>query len=785
MSLAADNAEVKNAFLKIRSMEDTHPLPTLCVTFLEQADSSAGEEAVRFVQHSVPDAVGAKCMQTILKTKSKAGAGSMLDKIVFGLIKNSAGARKYLAEEIRVSVTQSFDKIFDKGDLSADSLATLVLDVNSWPSEDERSRCEADVFQLFVAKLLETGHDDDGRALKNIARLLATDGGKLIDLMDSGTVDAILMSMDIREPLEIRTKAQMAITKYLEIRPNGGQTVVSDFITSKAKNKRNEDFILAFSAAAAIFPISPSFVASLLLTEGFLQSLVPFLQQGKSKNLQYAALDMLDAACIDRACREAISKYCTDWLTDVVEKGSDERPGMAAVILTKVKASGSGESSGPKVSSEDNNKVDQLAERFRHAIISSSGSEMKTAVEGLAYASMRPQVKETLAKDALFLGSFITTVSNNSDNATLVFGALNVLVNLTRYLPTLSEEQKRIYQLKAYADTSKEPPKPDVLDEEEHVKARCIAVQEAGIVPLIVELTKSASVTSLGLITSIFLSLSKNAKSRRVLAQQGALRTLLLDKITTADPAAQYARNAAQAVARILISAEPSLAFSKSGFPQMTTAIRPLVSLLSFSDADAGDQPRDYLPVYESLLALTNLCSSEDELVKALVVRSAWERLEDLLLDNKVPVRRATCELICNLTQSKEGALKFMDGSVRASQRIHILLALTDDDDSSTRKAAGGALAILTAYQPVVEAVLDRDRGVDLLLSMCSKDDEMAHRGVTCIAQLVTTEGQTGERAKEVVRGNGGTEVLKSLLQRTKQQAILEIGVEALKPLVQ
>lgn len=172
-----------------------------------------------------------------------------------------------------------------------------MLDVDAWPNESAREIAERDVFQLSLAKLLEVGHDQDGKALKGIARLLATDSPKLHEVLDKETFEAILCSLDNRLPVDVRSQATLATAKYLEASPSEGQKFLLDFIQTRVARQRNEDLITAFSAAAAVFPLVPSIASSFFLFEGFVPSLAPLLQRKiKSEKVEYAALEMLSAA---------------------------------------------------------------------------------------------------------------------------------------------------------------------------------------------------------------------------------------------------------------------------------------------------------------------------------------------------------------------------------------------------------------------------------------------------------------------------------------------------------
>ncbi|KAI9847994.1 MAG: hypothetical protein M1830_007315, partial [Pleopsidium flavum] len=406
----------------------------------------------------------------------------------------------------------------------------------------------------------------------------------------------------------------------------------------------------------------------------------------------------------------------------------------------------------------------------------SDQTSIQSSVEGLAYTSLQPKVKELLANDEAFLENLFTTISNNLASPSLIFGGLTVLINLTKYLPNLSEEQKRISQLKAYANASKAAATPDLLDEDSHVTKRCTKVLDAGIVPVLVSTAKKVSSTALSLVLDILLSLSRTSKHRGTIAQQGGVKLPLsayssITGTTSADVLAR--RTAAHALARILISVNPALVFSSSGTPQRTSAIRPLLSLLSPSEDDSiSDQPRDLLPTFEALLALTNLASTPDTTFADTIIRLAWPTVEDLLLSNNTLVQRASVELICNLMLSPSGITKFADGTQRAGQRLHILLALADVEDYATRRAAGGALAMLTEYDAAVGAILARERGVEILLCLCGEDEEeeIVHRGVVCIRNVVCASGEIGFKGRQKVEEMGAVEVLREALKRTKNE---------------
>jgi hypothetical protein len=409
-------------------------------------------------------------------------------------------------------------------------------------------------------------------------------------------------------------------------------------------------------------------------------------------------------------------------------------------------------------------------------------SSQQNSIEGLAYASLQPRVKEKLASDKSFLKNLIKALNDAPAKSPTTYGALSIFVNLTIYMPALSEEQKRLTQLKAYANASKSSPSSDPLNDDDHVSKRCQTVFEAGVIPVLVTHSQHGSAASLALVVAIVFALSKTAQIRGQIAQQGGVKLLLHAYSALPSESVTAQRTTAHGLARILISTNPSHVFGGSTPLPLTSAIRPLLFLLT---DDPTVEHRDLLPVFESLLALTNLASTDDA-ARNPIIRLAFPQIEDLLLSNNKMVTRATVELICNLMQSPECVAKFADGGKQASHRMHILLALADSEDLATRRAAGGALASLTEWDTAVNAILERDRGVVILLALCQEDsEELRHRGAVCVLNVVTASGKVGEWAVKKVKEENGVEVLKECLKKSRSQEVLEITVEALKILLQ
>ena len=770
----------------------------LCRTWVDERSEIAGKEAVSYLASSaeIPAEVATACLQLLLEHR-KHLALSLADRVAAGLFRQCAGAKAFLAQRLSESTTLVFEEFYGLGDGSASALANIVLDVSVWSHESIRETNERDVFQLFLAKLMEVGHDHDGKALKGIARLLAADAERLHGLLDEETFDAILSSLDNRLPIEVRSQATMATAKYLEASEADGQKYLLNFIQNRIARQQNEDLILAFSAAAAVFPLVPSIASSLFLTEGFVPSLVPMLQKKvRSDRVEQAALFMLSAACLDSACRQTIQKHCTPWLQSIVQSEKENISGHAAVILSKVLGAEAQAANGSTVKSGGND----IAERLKQMMVSPKLGDQDASIEGLAFSSSQPEVKDQLIKDSRFLETLVQRLNTKNGaskesphNSIVTFGILTILDNLTRYLPSLSEEQKKMSQLKAYANASPPTVQQSPLDLDAEVTARCsVLVNSTALLPVLSRSHKNFSASSTALMLSILLSLTRNPRIRGKLAQQGAAKTLLQTYTSIAgtlpeDHLSRY--TASHALARLLISIDPTLIFPPSGSPPLTSAIRPLLSLLDpppeATTKTNLSTARDLLPTFESLLALTNLASTPDPEVAEQITRLATPSMEDLLLSNNALVSRAATELCCNLTSSASGLALFASPTADAKRRLHILLALADAEDVATRRAAGGAVAGIVCTEGGVKNVLEREGGVERLVCLVEDEDEgCAIRGLVALGgvanveegreKILTVEGL--ERVSEVaIVGKGDVKSLAEEVLKVLRARIVDV----------
>ncbi|KAF1946097.1 CRO1 protein [Clathrospora elynae] len=789
-TIAPEHPLIKEAWVALKEEEDKSELLSICKAWVKSKDEDDGEKALRVMKsHGLKQKEAEQAMGILFDFK---GEDDILDQVTGELLQN-AGAQMWLANAVREQPTRIYYEMFERGDDSIDGLLKVLLNRAVWPDEEAFKTGHRDCFMLSLAMMMEEALEHAERAMKGIAQLLAHYAEHLKGIIDADSFDVILASLDIRLPNSLRSQATLASIKLFELAPDTAGELISKFVTYRAQKGDANDLVIAFSAAAAIFPVALTAAAALFLTDGFVSTLVPRVESKKSHKLEQATLELISAACVDKNCREAINKHCREWLEDLVAESQDKkRANLAALVLVKL-GEEQPSTEGPQIVTPG--KVDQsdLIASFKSMVIGGDTSSKQDSVEGLAYASLQPKVREDLSKSPKFLKRLIQTMSDASTPKNIIFGGLTIFVNMTTYQPMQSEEEKRMAQLKAYANVQK-PSAPDDLLKDSSVSVRCKRLLDANVVPLLVHVSKNGTPSILTQSSQILLSLSKDAKSRGPMAQQGAVKLLvqIWDHINTTNDASTTGTTpfsptalptTAQALSRLLTSINPSHVFNAA--VSSTSAIRPLVSQLSKPESTSTSTSTStsswwQLHAFEALLALTNLASLDRSTQDAILRQSFDTVVDDLLLSHNTLVRRAATELLCNLMASPVCIGNFADASPRAKHRLHVLLAMTDVEDGATRSAAGGALAMLLSVDVAVLEFLQQGKSVEWLLGLCQDEDEgIRYRGVVCLRSVVGVD-----EGVEKCKAKGAVETLKVVLKESRSQEVLGVGVETLKILL-
>ncbi|KAK6345922.1 hypothetical protein TWF730_010262 [Orbilia blumenaviensis] len=803
--LAPQNPQVRAAFQHIQEIQDSgSKIPELCRKLLEDGDASSGQEAVKIVQgggNLTTDQAKAIVL-AVLQYDGAEDIKALAGKLLAAVVNHNAGGKTSLIamvadKEMRGRI---FGKTLELGLESVESLTAIVLDAKAW-KDDQQGPVEREWFRYLLGQRAKSQYTE--ASIRSISRMLAVDAQKLQSLIGKHEFIDFITLITNGSKEDIRTGALLAAAKYLEsIESELSLQLLGDFLTTRLASDDDEEMALAFNVAASLFPVATSSLSNLFHTDGFVQNLVPSLQ-GRPQTVELAAINLMSAACIDKTCRDAVSKHCEEYLTAVAASKTDAST-AASLALAKL----SGDTPAPPPGQKEpvkppktDKEIEELASTFKKLLSSSSDASKQQSVEGLAYTSLTPSVKETLAADSPTIKSLLTLLTP-ATSASVVFGVLTTIDNITRYTKPLTEEQLKMAQLKNYANatpSSKTPGKIPKLDQDTYVTKRCQSLLAAGVVPALVRLAKKTSPQATSLISSILLSISKVSAHRGAMAQQGAVKLLLQiyaslptlptpsasdaePEVLEDQPESTIHNIVAHALARLLISVNPSLAFSAS--VPINSSLPPLLNLIKSVHNSTADS-KDLLPLFEALLALTNLASTTDS-IRTVIVKKEFTIIEELLLHANDMIQRAAVELVCNLMVAPETVSLFVEGP-RSGNRLQMLLAIAQADDVPSRLAAGGALAMLTEWDAGVKKILEREGGVQRILEVCEdEEDGVVFRGVVVVRNLVIVGGEDGLKK---VKEEGGVDILKRILEDavTAEQRngdMISALVEVLKVLV-
>jgi len=275
--LQPDNVDVRKRWLALSNSETASDLFTPLSEYAAHGREDDGRKALQALkQKQLSPQDASKAYDVVLRPASKS---QLLDEITGTLIGRHAEARKVVAARLSSDPTDTFGELYGQGDETFRAAVAIALDGSLWSSKDRQCTAQKDVFQLCVATLIAAGTERPERAMRAIARQLAVEPGNVADLVDEDVFDAILSDLDIRLDNVLRSQAILSASRMLEAITERGEALFSAFVTGRVAKQTNDDLIVAFSAAAAVFPILPAVAARLFMTDGFVQQLVPNLEK--------------------------------------------------------------------------------------------------------------------------------------------------------------------------------------------------------------------------------------------------------------------------------------------------------------------------------------------------------------------------------------------------------------------------------------------------------------------------------------------------------------------------
>ncbi|KAG6817919.1 hypothetical protein H0H87_012387 [Tephrocybe sp. NHM501043] len=491
------------------------------------------------------------------------------------------------------------------------------------------------------------------------------------------------------------------------------------------------------SFLTALFQVDWQSASSIFLQDGVLELIMDSVDLTPSKVLARGVAQLLSQAAGHKPCRSAMSPQAIKWLDFTSQKSSDTntRAGAttALIKLSRGTALDNAEVAGDSAASVQtkigSQKDGDLAMSMKAIVISGDdGDSTSDAVEGLAYLSVDPAIKEQLSQDTIFLKRLFNLVPGRKSSSpspspptTLGFGILLIVSNLCAYRPRLTEEEAQIERLRNMAKANNasgaKSQRPSILDDDDHVKARIRRLINANVLDIftIVAQTDTSGVRTLA--AKALLSIVEDKDTRGKVLQSGSTKILMhiikngLPPATTirSSPTTaptptldSHVLDATQALAKLAITSSPVQVFGPNT-GALYDAIRPFSLMLQGTSSTL-------LQRFESMMALTNLSSQGTEIATRIAqAEGLLQKVELLLLEDHNLVRRAAMELICNLIAGSDDVFEKYGGGNNPSatkSKIQIMFALSDVDDLPTRLAASGAVATLSSAPSACAAII-------------------------------------------------------------------------------
>lgn len=520
----------------------------------------------------------------------------------------------------------------------------------------------------------------------------------------------------------------------------------SSTVVANIGDTAEQEVLAGLTFLTSLFQVDSPSGSAILQRDGVVESIVDAIELfPQSTPISLAIAQLLSQAAGHKSSRALIPTQSVQWLESKTRPKEDSALRAAAAVgLVKFsrgaaadasEITGSGQAPPPAYSEGD----EQLVSMMKGLVLSGASdlghhqgtTSLGDAVEGLAYMSVDPAVKELLASDPAFLKGLFATVPRRKGNwaqateeeigMTPLYGTALIIANICAYKPRLTEEEAQIAKLRNLAKasgaaggesaTNKENP----LEDNAHVLARCRRLITAGGLDALTAIVRATDSRAVRLVVGkALLYLVEEKENRGKVLQAGGAKALITiiqgilpsptrgGNVLDLDASCM---DSIQALAKLTITSAPVQVFGPN-VGALLDSIRPLSIMLVHSSSNL-------LQRFEAMMALTNLSSQSEEAAgKIATADGLVNRVELFMLEDHTMIRRAATELICNLVAGSEDVFNRFGGSKDAGSKskLQVLAAMCDVDDLPTRLAASGALATLTSSPVACDFLVELQR---------------------------------------------------------------------------
>ncbi|CAI4051311.1 hypothetical protein SKDZ_15G1890 [Saccharomyces kudriavzevii ZP591] len=479
----------------------------------------------------------------------------------------------------------------------------------------------------------------------------------------------------------------------------------------------NDPLSIIVKTLSELYPSLTALCSEIFLSNGLSKLLKKRVFEEQDLQFTKDLLLLLSAACID----ETMRVYTTENYLQLLETSlnlKDIQIYSALVLVktwsfTKLTNVNITRLSEIFISVLSRCSITKIEDANEPTVGSEEITKVEMSVEALAYLSLKPSVKNMIRTNDGFIRILLSMIKGQKMTHFL-YGLLVIIANLTTLPEETNGGSQSVNDLKNYADL-KGPNTENAANNKETKEDITLFGEKYVLNTELISFLKS-KIQSLSLnckqqVVRVIYNITRSKKFIPQCIAQGGTTIILEYLVSKQDVGEAIRILGCRALSRMLIFTNPALIFKKYS---ALNAIPYLFELLQRS-TPVDDNPlhnNEQIKLtdnYEALLALTNLASSEtsdgEEVCKHIVsTEGYWSTIENLMLDENVPLQRSTLELISNMmSHPLTIAAKFFNlENPQSLRNFNILVKLLQLSDIESQRAVAAIFANIATTIPLI-----------------------------------------------------------------------------------
>ena len=492
---------------------------------------------------------------------------------------------------------------------------------------------------------------------------------------------------------------------------------MSSLIVEAEIDVGNDPLSIIVKTLSELYPSLTTLCSEIFLTNGLSKLFKKRVFEEQDLQFTKELLRLLSSACID----ETMRTYITENYLQLLERSLNVEDVQIYSALVLVKTWSFTKLTCINLKQLSEIFINAISRRIMPKIENVNESAVKLeevpkvemSVEALAYLSLKASVKIMIRSNESFTEILLTMIKSQKMTHCL-YGLLVIMANLSTLPEESNGSSQSINDLKNYADLK--GPGTDKVGAEKESKEDILLFNEKYILrtELISFLKREMHNLSPNCKQQVVRVIYNITRSKNFIPQcisQGGT-TIILEYLANKQDIGEPIRIlGCRALTRMLIFTNPGLIFKKYS---ALNAIPFLFELLPRStpvddNPLHNDEQIKLTDNYEALLALTNLASSEtsdgEEVCKHIVsTKVYWSTIENLMLDENVPLQRSTLELISNMmSHPLTIAAKFFNlENPQSLRNFNILVKLLQLSDVESQRAVAAIFANIATTIPLI-----------------------------------------------------------------------------------